>query len=86
MMYNNIMMHRTQILLEERQYAALRAWAKRRDRSLSEAVRQAVDRLLGAGQKRGRGSRLADICGIFSDPGGLSSRDHDKYLYGDPKD
>jgi hypothetical protein len=86
MMYNNVVMHRTQILLEVRQYAALRAWAKRTDRSLSEAIRLAVDRLLGVGQKRGGASRLADIRGMFSDPGGCSGRDHDKFLYGDPKE
>ncbi|MCX5794211.1 MAG: hypothetical protein NTY77_01785 [Elusimicrobia bacterium] len=80
------MMHRTQILLEQRQYAALRAWAKRTDRSLSEAVRLAVDRLLGAGQKGRPGARLADICGMFSDPGGVAGRDHDSYLYGGAKD
>ena len=86
MMYNYIMMHRTQILLKKRQYAALRTWAKRTDRSLSEVIRLAVDRFLGEDATRGRASRLADICGMFSDPGGCSGRDHDKYLYGDQKD
>lgn len=72
-------MHRTQILLEDRQYEALRAWARRTERSLSEAVRLAVDRLLGG---RRRGARLSEIRGIFRDPGGPSGADHDRILYG----
>ncbi|MDD5656381.1 MAG: hypothetical protein PHF00_03905 [Elusimicrobia bacterium] len=76
-------MHRTQILLEDHQYAALKAWAKRTDRSLSEVVRMAVDRLLGVGKKRGRQLRLSDLYGIFSDPGGPSSNaEIDAELYG----
>ena len=81
MMYNNAM-HRTQILLEDKQYEALKAWAKRVDKSLSEVVRQAVDRLLGAEAEAAGPSRLSDICGIAQDPGGPSGRDHDNTLYG----
>jgi hypothetical protein len=75
-------MHRTQILLEDKQYAALKAWARRVDKSLSEVVRQAVDRLLGCDAAQGEASKLNDICGIAADPGGPSGRDHDKILYG----
>ncbi|MBI5242188.1 MAG: hypothetical protein HY922_00735 [Elusimicrobia bacterium] len=78
-------MHRTQILLEDRQYAALKAWAKRIDKSLSEVIRLAVDRLLGAEDREKRPSRLGSICGIGRDPGGLSGREHDRFLYGEPK-
>ena len=86
MMYNiDVMMHRTQILLKERQYAALKAWSKRVDKSLSEVLRMAVDRFLGAEKKSSGAASLSDACGIFSDPGGLSGRDHDKILYGRPK-
>ncbi len=85
MMYNiDVMMHRTQILLKERQYAALKAWSKRVDKSLSEVLRMAVDRFLGV-EKASGAARLSDVCGIFSDPGGHSGRDHDKILYGRSK-
>lgn len=83
MMYNYVM-HRTQILLEERQYAALKSWGKRADKSLSEVIRTAVDRLLEAEKPKRRGaSKLKALCGKFSDPG-LSGRDHDRVLYGGP--
>jgi hypothetical protein len=80
MMYN-LCMHRTQILLEERQYAALKAWARRVDKGLSELIRLAVDRLLGE-EVRSRGGRLRSIRGIAADPRGPSGRDHDELLYG----
>ncbi|MFA5139449.1 MAG: hypothetical protein WC728_09480 [Elusimicrobiota bacterium] len=73
-------MHRTQVLLEDRQYEALKAWAKRMDKSLGEVIRLALDRLLGGGAEAA--GRLDSICGIGSDPGGPSGRDHDKQLYG----
>ncbi len=81
MMYT-ISMHRTQILLEERQYAALKAWARRGDESLSGLIRQAVDRFLGTGTGKKSGAGLRDMRGLGSDPGGPSGRDHDRFLYG----
>lgn len=75
-------MHRTQILLEDRQYGALKAWARRTERSLSEAVRLAVDRLLGLDAGPKRKGRLEDICAIMKDPGGPSGAEHDRVLYG----
>ena len=75
-------MRRAQILIEESQYQALKSWAKGTDRSLSDLVRQAVDRLLGERVPRRRKHRIEDLCGIFKDPGGPSGRDHDRVLYG----
>lgn len=83
MMYNNVM-HRTQILLGDRQYEALKAWAARSGKSLSEAVRLAVDRLLDTGENKAP-TRLSDIRGIARDPGGPAGRDHDRTLYGRPR-
>lgn len=82
MMYTNCV-HRTQILLEERQYAALKARGRREAKGLSELIRLAVDRLLGeeAPRKRKK-SGLEAMCGIFSDPGGPTTTDHDEILYG----
>lgn len=85
MMYT-FTMHRTQVLLEERQYAALRTWARRMDKGISEVIRLAVDRLLGAETLRKHpASALQSIRGIGRDAGGPSGREHDKYLYGDRK-
>ena len=75
-------MHRTQILLEDRQYGALKALARRAEKSLGEAVRLAVDRLLGLEARPRRGGRLGDICAIIKDPGGPSGAEHDRILYG----
>lgn len=84
MMYNNCM-HRTQVLLEDRQYAALKVWGRRMDKGLSELIRLAVDRLLGTPARGKGGLRLSGIRGIGSDPGGPSGRDHDVLLYGGSK-
>ncbi|MEK7766474.1 MAG: hypothetical protein AAB368_09570 [bacterium] len=75
-------MRRTQILIEEHQYQALKAWARGTDRSLSDVVRLAVGRLLGERSSVGRKYRVEHLCGIVRDPGGLPARDHDRVLYG----
>lgn len=68
--------------MEDRQYGALKAWARRTEKSLSETVRLAVDRLLGLEARPRRRARLGDICGIVKDPGGPSGAEHDRILYG----
>lgn len=83
-MYDNSM-HRTQILLEDRQYESLKAWAARAGKSLAEAVRLAVDRLLDTGEGKPPAGRLADIRAIARDPDGPAGRDHDRFLYGKPR-
>ena len=76
-------MHRTQIMLETRQYEALKARARREDKSLSAMIRLAVDRLLGYPSRTSAGAhKLSDICGIFKDPGGPTGEQHDEVLYG----
>lgn len=74
-------MHRTQIQLEDRQYLALKARARKEYRSLSQLVRHAVDLLLGREPKAGPKTQLSGICGIATDPKGPAGRDHDKVLY-----
>ena len=81
MMYT-LDMKRTQILLENRQYDALRTRARREDKSLSEIIRQAVDQWLGYDKPAEGSSKLSEICGIFSDPTGFSGADHDEIIYG----
>ncbi len=81
MMYTAFMM-RAQIILKQSQHESLKAWARATDRSVSELVRLAVDRLLGNRGRSGRTARLADIRGIARDPGGPPGRSHDRILYG----
>jgi hypothetical protein len=75
-------MHRTQILLEEWQYDALKTAADRRGLSMSEVLREIVSAHLKP-KKRGR-EVLEQIEGIASDPGSIA-RDHDSFLYGKKK-
>jgi len=72
-------MHRTQILLEEWQYEALRARAEREGRSISELVRAALEEMLAPEAPSRR--RLEEIEGIGEDAAACG-RDHDRFLYG----
>jgi len=72
-------MHRTQILLDEWQYAALKARAQREGRSMSEVLRDLLSAQLGAPRSAAR--ELAVIEGIGNDRR-ASGREHDRILYG----
>ena len=75
-------MHRTQVLLEEEQYQALRARARRDGTSMGQLVRELVAAGLEATDRRPRPrSRLKDSKGMFRAPG-VRGRDHDEHLYG----
>jgi hypothetical protein len=74
-------MHRTQLLLEQWQYEALRVRAERRSISLSELVREILTEHLQPAKKKPSG--LYKIEGIGSD-GASSAREHDAFLYGKP--
>ena len=71
-------MHRTQILLKDRQYERMKALAEREGRSLSSLVRDAVEAFLGRRTKAT--TRLAEITGVGEDPE-ARGRDHDDVLY-----
>jgi plasmid stability protein len=72
-------MHRTQIILEEWQYQALRARAAQEGRSLSEVVREILRVALdGPSHRKGR---LGAIEGIAEDRAAYG-RAHDCFLYG----
>ena len=76
-------MHRTQVLLEEQQYQALRGRARRDGKSMGQLVRELVEAGLGApGRKPSRRRRLRDSRGMFRAPD-LRGRDHDDHLYGE---
>lgn len=71
-------MHRTQLILEDWQYQALRARAEREGRSISAIVR---DILRGAlAQPAGDRSKLGEIAGVGEDSMAYG-RDHDRFLY-----
>ncbi len=74
-------MHRTQVLLKEDQYRALRARARREGKSLSELIRAAVSEWLREPRTNRRAS-LLDIRALGKDPDGPAARDHDAFLYG----
>jgi hypothetical protein len=71
--------HRTQILLEPWQHAALKALAEREGISISDTVRRLLTRQLKPRRRDGR--RLQAIAGIGRDRK-ASGRDHDRWLYG----
>jgi len=74
-------MHRTQILIEEWQYEALRARAARESRSLSDLIREILRTSLASPVPRGE-RRFGEIEGVGEDTG-TYGEDHDRYLYGD---
>lgn len=84
MMYD-VYMHRTQLLLEEWQYEALRTRAEREGRSLSALVREILRISLASPPPDYRRGRLAEIEGIGEDKA-TYGEDHDHYLYGDTKE
>lgn len=77
-------MHRTQVLLREEQYVALRDRAKTEGKSMGQVIRHFVDVGLGGEeptQGQSDSDRLRALRGIVED-GGLRAADHDKELYG----
>lgn len=71
-------MRRTQLMLDEWQYEALRSRAESEGRSMSGLVRD----ILGAHLEQPKRGRLALIEGVAEGPSDLA-REHDRYLYGD---
>ena len=70
-------MHRTQILLEQWQYDALRARAEREGRSMSDLIREILHKALNPDKDK---RRLTDIEGIGEDTQ-TTGRKHDQTLY-----
>jgi hypothetical protein len=70
--------HRTQLLIEDWQYDALRLRAERRSISISELVREILSEYLAAKERPVGVYRLE---GLGSD-GSSSAREHDSFLYG----
>jgi len=70
-------MHRTQVLLDDWQYAALKARAEQEGKSLSALLREILTLQLGP-----RKGKLALMEGVAEGPPDLAA-DHDRYLYGE---
>lgn len=76
-------MHRTQILLEQWQYEALRARAEREGRSLSALIREFVGNALSP-TDAAPGCGLDRLEGVGEDTA-VYGTDHDRLLYGGEK-
>lgn len=76
-------MHRTQIMLEQEDYEAIREEASRTGRSMGQVVRDYVKTGLRGKARRERAAApgLKDIKGLFSDRE-CAGRNHDDVLYG----
>jgi hypothetical protein len=71
-------MHRSQILLEEWQYEALKAQAEAQGKSISEVVREIVADHIAARRDRGL-EKLRALKGIAASD--VDARDHDEVIY-----
>ena len=76
-------MHRTQVMLEEEQYQALRERARRSGKSMGGVVREVLDAALRYGIQNGKShaDELGELNGFFSDTE-TAGRKHDDFLYG----
>jgi hypothetical protein len=75
-------MIRTQIQLDEDQYERLKSLAKSRSQSISQLVRDGVEQLLTAADRRQAWDRLLQSAGSCHDPDGKAdvAVRHDEYL------
>ena len=75
-------MRRMQVQLREEQYEALKARAAAAGRSLSELVRDSVDRWLDSEATENALDGLLGLAGKFHDPSGAEdvAENHDRYL------
>lgn len=69
-------MHRTQIMLEERQYEFLKKVSEENKKSISQVLREILDSY----SKNSNIHSLSSISGIAEDSESYG-RDHDKWLY-----
>lgn len=74
-------MVRTQVLLTEHQHAVLKELSTESGLSLSELVRQAVEKMF-AERERGRRKSMLDLLGAFEGGPPDVAENHDHYLWG----
>ncbi len=73
-------MIRTQIQLTEQQASALKDMAARRNVSLAELIRQAVDSIVAESEREDKWRRAAALLGRYHDEAQDVSVNHDRYL------
>ncbi|HEX9723219.1 MAG TPA: ribbon-helix-helix protein, CopG family [Vicinamibacteria bacterium] len=75
-------MIRTQVQLDEFQYRKLKELAARRSQSVSQLVREGVERVLTEAEHQEQWKRLLAVVGTCHDPEGESdvARRHDEHL------
>ena len=75
-------MHRTQVYLEESQYEALRARARREGRSLASVIREIIDVQLGVRYAGGLKDPFRGVIGVGEGDGSAVAENYEDYLYG----
>jgi predicted CopG family antitoxin len=70
-------MHRTQILIDDKQYAFLKKKSEQEKKSISQILREMLDSYT----KKSDIYSLSLLAGIFEDEES-DGRDHDKWIYG----
>jgi plasmid stability protein len=76
-------MHRTQIYLDEAQYEALQAQARREGKSMAAVLREILDAYLShGGPSRPEGDPFSEVIGIGAGDGAPIAESFDDYLYG----
>ncbi|MGH2357023.1 MAG: CopG family transcriptional regulator [Candidatus Limnocylindria bacterium] len=73
-------MIRTQISLDEDQYAEVRRRARAHGLSMAGYIRRALDSALADDDRAARVERALSVVGMFEGTGEPVSRDHDRYL------
>ena len=78
---SEVVMHRTQIMLEDSQYRWLHEEARAEGKSMGQLIRELVDAGLNKVTTKAQRYSLADTSGIFQEVD-VRGRDHNDYLYG----
>ena len=76
-------MHRTQIYLEDSQYRALQARARREGKSMAALIREIIDEHMGASGAAAAVDPLKGLIGIGQGDGSAVAENYEDYLYGE---
>lgn len=76
-----IVMRQTNISLEEHQYQQLKEWAEREGKSLSQVLRELIDKKFALAGGEIERDPIFEVIGIGSGKGDGVARKHDELLY-----
>jgi hypothetical protein len=82
-MYDVYIMHRTQILLDPRQHAALKAWSAAEGCSLAALLRRLVDEALARRKEPGTWAGWVRELGPTIEGRPVPEAEHDEAVYGE---